>query len=101
MRISDHFLELERGRFKNIKRENRICPNCHLNILEDEAHFFYKCPKYTSIREEFEKQNVNIFKIENSENEFEKLVTILSLSVHLQYVAPFIKKSLILRKVEK
>lgn len=103
MRISNHFLEIERGRFKNIKRENRICQYCTSNELEDETHFFFKCQKYNTIREDFKSQNINIFEINNNrtENEMEKLVKILSTPDHLQYVAPFIKKSLILRKVEK
>lgn len=101
MRICDHFLELERGRFQNIKREKRICKFCKANVVEDEAHFFFNCHKYTSIREEFKKQNINTFELENIKNETEKLINILSSPDHLQHVAPFIKKSLILRKVEK
>ena len=31
---------------------NRICPVCSLDI-EDEIHFLFDCPKYSSIRDEF------------------------------------------------
>ncbi len=98
MRISDHPLEIERGRYKKVKREDRICTHCNKNQIEDEFHFFFKCSKYNNIREEFSNQNIKIFDSETSESE--KLVQILSNSDHLRYVAPFIKKSYILRKVE-
>jgi hypothetical protein len=33
MRISDHVLEIERGRYNKINREQRICRQCHLNVI--------------------------------------------------------------------
>jgi hypothetical protein len=44
-RVSDHSLEIESGRYKNITREERICNNCNLNEIGDELeyHFFLKC----------------------------------------------------------
>ena len=45
MRISDHVLEIERGRYNKINREQRICRICHLNVIEDEEHFFFHCQK--------------------------------------------------------
>jgi hypothetical protein len=44
-RVSDHSLEIESGRYKNITREERICKNCNLNEIGDELeyHFFLKC----------------------------------------------------------
>jgi hypothetical protein len=43
MRISYHALEIERGRYNKINREQRICRQCHLNAIEDEEHFFFHC----------------------------------------------------------
>ena len=51
MRCSDHRLEIERGRHKNTERVNRICKICKFNSIEDENHFLFKCPEYTSIRQ--------------------------------------------------
>ena len=45
MRISDHGLEIERGRYNKINREQRMCRQCHLNVIEDEEHFFFHCQK--------------------------------------------------------
>ena len=42
-RVSDHSLEIESGRYKNITREERKCKNCNLNEIGDEYHFFLKC----------------------------------------------------------
>ena len=38
-RASDHSLEIESGRYKNITREERKCKNCNLNEIGDEYHF--------------------------------------------------------------
>jgi ABC-type uncharacterized transport system ATPase subunit len=43
MRVSDHFLEIERGRYTRIKKENKICKFCELKDVEDEFHFFFRC----------------------------------------------------------
>jgi hypothetical protein len=32
-RVSDHSLEIESGRYKNITREERKCKNCNLNEI--------------------------------------------------------------------
>ena len=40
-RSSDHNLEIEKGRCKNIPRQQRLCNTC--NNIEDEDHFFLHC----------------------------------------------------------
>ena len=52
LRISNHKLNIEKGRNVKISRCDRICPVCGLNI-EDEIHFLFDCPKYSSIRDDF------------------------------------------------
>ena len=49
-RVSDHSLEIESGRYKNITREERICKNCNFNEIGDEYHFFLKCTANHSLR---------------------------------------------------
>jgi hypothetical protein len=53
MRISDHVLEIERGRYNKINREQRICRQCYLNVIEDQEHFFFHCRKNELLRKEF------------------------------------------------
>ena len=51
LRLSNHKLNIETGRYDKILRCHRICPVCGLNI-EDEIHFLFNCPKYLSIRDD-------------------------------------------------
>ena len=51
LRISNHKLNIETGRYDKISRCDRICLVCDLNI-EDEIHFLFNCPKYSSIRDD-------------------------------------------------
>ena len=54
-RLSAHQLELERGRFFNIDRSERICKHCSLGNVEDEFHFILICP----FMQELEKNILN------------------------------------------
>ena len=49
-RLDSHKLEIEIGRIKNERRENRICKMCNMNVIESEFHFIIFCPKSRSIR---------------------------------------------------
>ena len=40
-RISNHKLIIEQGRYNQISGENRHCPHCGSNQIEDEIHFFF------------------------------------------------------------
>ena len=100
MRISDHTLEIETGRYKKINREQRICKQCNKNEIEDEEHFFFRCPKNETLRKEFLS---NVYKICPQFIDMDKnilLKEILSPCNLLQLAAPFIKKSLALRRVD-
>ena len=54
LRISAHDLEIERGRYSNIAREDRICQWCSLTMdnkyIEDEAHVLFYCDMYNHPR---------------------------------------------------
>ena len=47
---SNHKLEIETGRHKNVPRPERICKVCDLKKVEDENHFLIVCPAYSDIR---------------------------------------------------
>ena len=55
MRISNHILQVEKGRHssKMIPYEQRLCKLCTLNHIEDEYHFTMICPKYSVERNDF------------------------------------------------
>ena len=50
IRLSSHNLNIEIGRHRQIERNNRKCPFCDLNELEDEYHFILICPQYCDIK---------------------------------------------------
>ena len=43
-------LEIETGRYRGIKAEERICRLCELNQVEDEFHFLCNCTLYKELR---------------------------------------------------
>ena len=49
-RLSSHDLLIEKGRYQNIPREERICEKCSLHEIEDEFHFIFICPCYKDLR---------------------------------------------------
>ena len=51
-RCSDHRLEIETGRHRNLKVEERICQLCSQDI-ETELHFIQKCPLYSTLRTKY------------------------------------------------
>ena len=65
LRISAHKLEIERGRYLNVPRNNRTCIICDLNTLENEFHFLCICPRLTQLRNQLYKklEHLNLFTI--------------------------------------
>ena len=51
-RCSDHTLEIEIGRHKKVKAEERLCKFC-ISKVETELHFLQECPAYDNIRRTF------------------------------------------------
>ena len=54
-RLSNHVLEIEKGRHCKPKLpvEERICRICNNNTIEDEYHFICVCPAYQTLRQEY------------------------------------------------
>ena len=79
LRISDHNLEIEKGRFRKpyVKPQNRICPLCKKE-MEDEIYFLLRCPRYENIRKIFT-QNIkslgNVNSLESEKAVFKKLMS--------------------------
>ena len=68
-RLSSHDLAIETGRYTNMPRDQRICLQCNMNMVETEYHFLLVCPKYRELRHNFLKRYYchwpNLFKFEN------------------------------------
>ena len=54
-KLNNHKLMIELGRYQtdHISSENRLCPLCKSNQIENETHFFFDCSKYSSQRRTF------------------------------------------------
>ena len=50
-RLSNHDLMIEIGRYSGILRNERLCGTC--DILEDEHHVIFQCPRYEIPREDY------------------------------------------------
>ena len=55
-RTSSHDLAIEKGRYINVPRENRICINCNSNLVENEFHFSMTCRKHSELRSKYIKR---------------------------------------------
>lgn len=99
LRVSDHTLEIETGRYKNLPRNQRFCKFCHEHKTEDELHFFIHCMKYSNIRSTLFK-SISDFKPNFLEIEpAQQLIIILSPENELlPFINDFIKRSLELRR---
>ena len=38
---------IEIGRYNQPTKDNRHCPICGCNVIEDEVHFLFQCSTYT------------------------------------------------------
>ena len=90
LRMGAHSLEIERGRYEEADRVDRLCKHCQafgLREVEDEAHFLLKCPQYKELREDLLPQNILEDLNLNTEQKF---VRIISDTDSCQSVAKFI-----------
>lgn len=83
-RCGNHPLPIEKGRFSNIPRNERLCTKCNMGMLGDEFHFVLCCPFFKDMRKTFIStscQNPNIYKYVSLFNspvkELKKLVIFL------------------------
>ena len=49
LRISSHKLRIDKGRYDNIPRDERLCSLYNCKGIEDETHFLVDCPSFSSI----------------------------------------------------
>ena len=51
LRTSSHNLQIERGRYFGIPRDQRLCTKCSMNVIEDEKHTLFECLSFVTERE--------------------------------------------------
>jgi hypothetical protein len=52
-RASSHDLFIEKGRYTNVPRLERICNNCSSRQIENEFHFLFTCSQYADLRKKY------------------------------------------------
>jgi hypothetical protein len=97
LRISEHNLLIEKGRYLNIPREQRLCSHC--KCIDNEKHFLLHFKINSELRSSFLNILNNENQIFNNLSESEKLSYILNPSTPSQVnkLGSFLKKSLELR----
>ena len=68
IRTSSHWLDIERGRYEGVARNDRKCKYCN-NFIEDEFHFICICPLFDNIRTYYlsniSNQNISLITFNN------------------------------------
>jgi hypothetical protein len=57
LRISPHRLQIERGRYQGIHKEERQCLRCDSSDIDDEKHFLFSCSHLNEEREKIYDDN--------------------------------------------
>ena len=97
IRLSNHDLMIETGRYKEIPVQERLCPFCD-NKVETEQHFLLVCKTYQTHREQLfnELRMINQnFEILSKEEQF---VSLLNEPNTIKLVGNFLSKMLTLRR---
>ena len=89
-------LEVERGRWRSIPRNERICRQCDMNCIEDLEHFITVCPKYTVKRCELK---CSIEQLMNINNYDMNLEIMFNNSKIIKTVANYVINTLKMRNV--
>ena len=50
LRLSNHSLRIETGRYVGEERQERVCQFCDKNVIENEKHLLISCPLYDKFR---------------------------------------------------
>ena len=69
LRCSNHDLEIEKGRHREVLAEMRYCNICRNGTVEDETHFLLDCEVYQPLRELYEIDTADINSLINTESQ--------------------------------
>ena len=99
--VSARSLEIERGRYFQVHKQNRICLSCNMGEIEDEEHFFLNCSSYKPARDNYIQKLKAIYSNWNSRSLSRGLLsTLLNTDSYtvLKIIVNFIDESLLKRK---
>lgn len=94
LRISDHSLGIETGRYKKIPRDLRICNKC--DEIDDEFHFFFSCKINENIRKSFLDSFLSEVHVNTNDDKIKQILNPNSIQ-QVKSLGSFIKQSYELR----
>ena len=98
IRLSNHELNIEKGRHQGLEVYQRECPLCPGHLVEDEIHFLLFCKTFSIFREKlFDESTKHLPRFPCISRE-EQMVYILSENNIVNTTGMFIQKSIELRR---
>ena len=98
IRLSNHELMIEKGRHQGLEINQRNCPFCPGNLLEDELHFLFTCNTYSFVREELFSGIKHFFPRFEHFSKEQQMKTLLSDENLVNFSGIYILKALELRR---
>ena len=91
-------INIELGRYQRIPKEQRLCPLCDLDKVEDELHILFDCPRYCELRKHLFEQAALTDALFNDVSNIDKM-KILTNNYHIvRKTATFLHQVLIFRQ---
>ena len=99
MRMSDHDLEVQKGRYNNTPRNERVCMHCNTQV-ENEEHFMLHCKLYEEFIADRDASILSIYPHYNSLNDWEKVKFLLNGNSEdvIPLTCTFLEKAMEIRK---
>ena len=98
VRLSNHDLVIEKGRHQGLAINQRNCPLCPGNVLEDEFHFLLECQTFSFLRDELSAQAKHFFPRFDSLSKEQQIRILLSDENLVNHSGNFLQKALGLRR---
>ena len=98
IRLSNHELNIEKGRHRGLEVFERECPLCPGHLVENEIHFLLSCSTFSTLREELFTETRRIFPRFQYTSEEQQMVYLLSDEHIVNFSGTFVQKAIELRR---
>ena len=98
IRLSNHDLNIEKGRHQGLKVYERECQLCPGHIVEDEIHFLLSCKFFNILREELFTEIRKVFPRFHDISKEQQVVYLLSENNIVNFTGTFVQKAIELRR---
>ena len=98
IRLSNHDLMIEKGRHQKLDINQRNCPFCHGNLLEDESHFLLTCDIFSFLRNDLLRETAHLIPNFVLLSENQKMITLLTDEDIAYHTSTFLHRALEVRR---